>query len=190
MYMLQPVSAWRHFLQALAYWEEFDVVVQAARKTQAPTTAPIPSPAEVNLYWACWRAEMDLRLCLGPLDFQTQDRVYTESLPDVSVNPFVDVRVRLFYSAEIALLKLTTRARNDIGQVLASCSEGNDVDREIRLVQAVALHSVQVKAWLDSLPQAMDFRKVKLKSDDFDIYRFTLCCRCFGFCGASFLGFS
>ncbi|KAH0499507.1 hypothetical protein TgHK011_006699 [Trichoderma gracile] len=170
---MQPASAWRHFLQALAYCQEFDVVVQGAREAQAPTTTPKPSPEEVNLYWACWRAEMDLRLCLGPFDFQEQDRAYIQFLPDVSVNPYVDIKVRLFYSAEIALLKLTTRARNDIGQILSS-SEGNDEDRVARLLKAVESYDKQGKEWLASLPKAISNLT---KTSDLDTHKFTLGCR-------------
>jgi hypothetical protein len=177
MYMMQPVKAWRHFLQALAYCQEFDVAVQGSVKAQETATGHKPSPEEVNLYWACWKAEMDLRLCLGPLDFQTQDRVNTQSLPDVSVNLYVDMKVRLFCSAEIAILKLTTRARNDIGQILSS-SEGDDGFREVRLLEAVVSYVKQANEWLASLPQEISVMK---KASDLDIHSFTLSCRLLDF---------
>ncbi|TFB06442.1 hypothetical protein CCMA1212_001574 [Trichoderma ghanense] len=178
LYMLQPASAWRHFLQALAYCQELDVAIQGARKTQVPTPAPNSPPAELNLWWSCWKAEMDLRLSLGIFDFQTQGPAYTESLPDIPVNPYVDSTVRLFYSAEIALLKLTFRARNDIGQILSSFSGGNDANLEARLINAVIWYDEQARVWLASLPKPI---ALKMQSPESDIYCFTLSCRILDF---------
>ncbi|PTB65265.1 hypothetical protein BBK36DRAFT_1096546, partial [Trichoderma citrinoviride] len=172
--ILQPVPAWRHFLQALAYCQEFDVVVQAATRTQAPTTTPEASPAEVNLYWSCWKAEVDLRLSLGLYDFQTQGRVYIESLPEIPVNPLMNIKVRLFFLAEISLLRLATSARNDIERILWLSSRGNDEDHERLLIETVETYKAKAQIWLVSLPQAVSF---STEDSEFNIFTFTLCWR-------------
>ncbi|KAL6851590.1 hypothetical protein J3F83DRAFT_639895 [Trichoderma novae-zelandiae] len=176
----QPVSAWRHFLQALAYCQEFDVAIQGAREPQAPTTALQRPSAKLNLYWSCWKAEGDLRSCLGLFDFQTQDRVYPESPPAFAVNAYMEGRFSIFYLAEISLLEMATSARNDIGQILSSFSGDNDGKLEALLKQTVKSYDNQGKNWRAALPQAVAF-DMNTSFSEFDVYQFTLGCRLLDF---------
>ncbi|KAL7946721.1 hypothetical protein V8C42DRAFT_352272 [Trichoderma barbatum] len=172
MSMFQPVSAWRHFLQALAYCQEFDFAIQASHNPQTLTSPPETSPTEQRLYWSCWKSEVELRMCLGLFDFQTKDRVYPGHFPNPPANPEKDDRAWFFYLAEISLRRLNTRARNDIGQILSS-SEVDGDDTEAQLIEVVGSFDQQAEAWLTSLPET-----ISLDSDphDDDILKFILRC--------------
>ncbi|KAM0264911.1 hypothetical protein ACHAQJ_000427 [Trichoderma viride] len=172
MSMFQPVSAWRHFLQALAFCQEFDFAIQASQNLQTLTSPPETSPTEQRLYWSCWKSEVELRMCLGPFDFRTQDRVYPGHFPNPPANPEKDDRAWFFYLAEISLRRLNTRARNDIGQILSAYEE-DDENNESRLIEVVTSYDQQAKAWLASLPDT-----ISLNSDphEDDILKFILRC--------------
>ncbi|RFU81380.1 clr-1 protein [Trichoderma arundinaceum] len=172
MSMLQPVSAWRHFLQALAYCQEFDFAIHASQNPQTLMSPPETSPTEQRLYWSCWKSEVELRMCLGLFDFQTQDRVYPGHFPNPPANPEKDDRAWFFYLAEISLRRLNTRARNDIGQILSS-SEAGDENTESRLIEVVTSFDQQAEAWRTSLPET-----ISIDSDpqEDDILKFILRC--------------
>lgn len=172
MSMFQPVPAWRYFLQALAYCQEFDFAIQASQNPQTLTSPPETSPTEQRLYWSCWKSEVELRMCLGLFDFQTQDRVYPGHFPNPPANPEKDDRAWFFYLAEISLRRLNTRARNDIGRILSS-AEVDDGDTESRLIEVVTSYDQQASAWLTSLPET-----ISLDSDPHrdDILKFILRC--------------
>ncbi|KAL7791861.1 hypothetical protein V8C37DRAFT_410244 [Trichoderma ceciliae] len=172
MSMFQPVSAWRHFLQALAYCQEFDFAIQASQNPQTLTSPPETSPTEQRLYWSCWKSEVELRMCLGLFDFQTQDRVYPGHFPNPPANPEKDDRAWFFYLAEISLRRLNTRARNDIGQILSS-SEAEDGNTESRLIEVVTSYDQQAEAWLTSLPETISL--ITDPHED-DILKFILRC--------------
>ncbi|UKZ79186.1 hypothetical protein TrVFT333_006936 [Trichoderma virens FT-333] len=171
MSMFQPVSAWRHFLQALAYCQEFDFAIEASQNPQTLTSPPETSPTEQRLYWSCWKSEVELRMCLGLFDFQTQDRVYPGHFPNPPANPEKDDRAWFFYLAEISLRRLNTRARNDIGRILSSSEV--DGNTEARLIEVVDSYDQQAEAWLTSLPET-----ISIDSDphEDDILKFILRC--------------
>ena len=170
MSILQPVPAWRHFLQALAFCQEFDFAIQASQSTQSLTSPSESSPTEQRLYWSCWKSEVELRMCLGLFDFQTQGRVYPGHFPSPPPNPDSEDRAWFFYLAEISLRRLNTRARNDIGRILSSEEEARD---ELRLVEVVASYDQQAEAWLTSLPDTISLRTEPEKDD---ILKFILRC--------------
>lgn len=172
MSMFQPVSAWRHFLQALAYCQEFDFAIEASQNPQTLTSPPETSPTEQRLYWSCWKSEVELRMCLGLFDFQTQDRVYPGHFPNPPANPEKDDRAWFFYLAEISLRRLNTRARNDIGQILSS-SEADGGNIESRLTEVVGSYDQQAEAWLTSLPETISLDS---NPHDDDILKFILRC--------------
>ncbi|KAF3062993.1 hypothetical protein CFAM422_010508 [Trichoderma lentiforme] len=172
MSMFQPVSAWRHFLQALAYCQEFDFAIEASQNPQTLTSPPETSPTEQRLYWSCWKSEVELRMCLGLFDFQTQDRVYPGHFPNPPANPEKDDRAWFFYLAEISLRRLNTRARNDIGQILSS-PDVEGVDTEARLIEVVDSYDQQAEAWLTSLPETISIDSNPLEDD---ILKFILRC--------------
>ncbi|KAL7935553.1 hypothetical protein V8C35DRAFT_297644 [Trichoderma chlorosporum] len=172
MSMFQPVSAWRHFLQALAYCQEFDFAIEASQNPQTLTSPPETSPTEQRLYWSCWKSEVELRMCLGLFDFRTQNRVYPGHYPNPPANPEKDDRAWFFYLAEISLRRLNTRARNNIGKILSS-PEADGEEIEARLIEVVDSFDQQAEAWLTSLPDT-----ISIDSDphDDDVLKFILRC--------------
>lgn len=174
MSTFQPLTAWRHFLQALACCQEFEFAIEAARALQigSEATGVTASPTEQRLYWTCWKSEVELRMCLGLFDFKTQDRVYPIHFPSPPSIPALDDRAWFFYLAEISLRRLNTTARNDIGRILASNTMTTE-EIDMKLLKMVSFYEQQLTAWRHSLPETISLDSAV---EDDDVLKFVLRC--------------
>lgn len=172
MSVFQPKPAWRHFIQALACCQNFEFSMQAFRDGRLSLEGGAEqAPAmEQRLYWSCWKSEVELRMCLGLVDFQVQDRVYPGPFPTPPAEPDRDSRAWFFYLAEISLRRLNTRTRNDIGR-LSQPESGEKNWQE--MIAVVVSYEEQFRGWLDSLPETISLWTAP---EDDDVLKFILRC--------------
>jgi hypothetical protein len=169
MSALQPIHAWRHFVQALACCQEFDFATQSLGV--GPTTvscAPRGPPAEESVYWTCWKSELEVRQHLQLPDFTIKDHVYPRLFPTPPTESAQEEhREWYFYLAEISLRRLETRIRNEICH-----TQRPDNDQAyVELSEAVPSYEDQVNTWIHSLPDIMSLQTPE--ADD-DVLKFIL----------------
>jgi hypothetical protein len=169
MSALQPIHAWRHFVQALACCQEFDFASQSlAVHSNTISDAPKGPPAEESVYWTCWKSELEMRTFLQLPDFSVKDHVYPRLFPTPPTESATEEnRGWYFYLAEISLRRLDTRIRNEICH---TPKPNNDL-AFAELSDAIPSYEDQVNTWVCSLPEIMSLQTAE---DDDDVLKFIL----------------
>jgi len=169
MSALQPVPAWRHFVQALACCQEFEFAKQALFvESSGVFNSPGGPTAEESVYWACWKSELELRVLLQLPDFSANDFAYPRLFPTPPAGSGNEEhRAWYYYLAEIALRRLDTRVRSEI----CHTPRPNNVQAFVELSQAIPSYEDQINSWMRSLPDAMNLQTPE--ADD-DVLKFIL----------------
>ena len=154
MTMLQPLHAWRSFVQALACCQEFTCANTAYNDHEMLTTAPrMGLPAEESVYWSCWKSERELRIHLDLPDFAFNNLSYPHLFPTPPPSMVEDQAVSwYFYLSEISLLRLEHRAREEINYVLRADGPSLVTD----LANSTVTLEGFAEEWVKSLPLAMN----------------------------------
>ncbi|KAH6684800.1 hypothetical protein B0J14DRAFT_527760 [Halenospora varia] len=170
MSALQPIHAWRHFVQALACCQEFDFAMQSLsleRKTISESSSG--PPAEESVYWTCWKSEIELRQNLQLPDFTANDQAYPRLFPTPPAESEKEEhREWYYYLAEISLRRLDTRVRNEICHTQRPSYEHLAFTQ---LSDSVLSYEEQVNTWIYSLPETMSLQTPE--ADD-DVLKFIL----------------
>jgi hypothetical protein len=156
MSTLQPMHAWRNFVQALACCQEFEFAKQSVLPDSNQRLEGFGgTTAEESVYWTCWKSELELRLHLQLPDFAATDLVYPRLFPTPPVaNGNEENRAWYFYLAEIALRRLDSRVRNEI------CHTPR-VDSNMAFVElsdAIPSYEDQIDTWMCSLPESISLQ--------------------------------
>ena len=169
MSVLQPIHAWRCFVQALACCQEFDFATQSFGIGSNTTTGTSRSPpAEESVYWTCWKSEFEVRMHLQLPDFTVKDYVYPRLFPTPPAESAEEEhRGWYFYLAEISLRRLDTHIRNEIWRTRRP---NNDLDF-VELSEAVMSYEDQAAAWKLSLP---DIISLQTPEEEDDVLKFIL----------------
>lgn len=169
MSALQPIHAWRNFVQALACCQEFEFAKQSLSSESSSTTEICGGPtAEESVYWTCWKSELELRLHLQLPDFTAKDFVYPRLFPTPPTDSGNEEhREWYFYLAEIALRRLDTRVRNEMCHTPRPDSDLAFVE----LSDAIPSYEGQIESWMHSLPESMSLEAPE--ADD-DVLKFIL----------------
>lgn len=169
MSALQPIHAWRNFIQALACCQEFEFAKQSLLPESNSMLGSSGGPtAEECVYWTCWKSELELRVPLQLPDFTANDFVYPRLFPTPPAESGNEEnRAWYFYLAEIALRRLDTRARNEI----CHTPRPNSDLAFVELSQTIPSYEDQIDSWMRSLPETMSLQTPE--SDD-DVLKFIL----------------
>lgn len=163
MSALQPVPAWRHFVQALACCQEFEFAKQSLFvESSGSFNSPGGPTAEESVYWACWKSEMELRVHLQLPDFQANDFAYPRLFPTPPAgNGNEEHRAWYYYLAEIALRRLDTRVRNE----MCHTSRPNNDQAFVELSHTIPAYEDQINSWMRSLPNTMSLQTPEAEDD-------------------------
>ncbi|KAF7556650.1 hypothetical protein G7Z17_g1188 [Cylindrodendrum hubeiense] len=169
MSVLQPVEAWRMFLQALAICQSFK---SSSRKvSQDNSSLSDSAAAEESIYWSCWKSEQELRWELGPSDFSSRALGPPQlfpSIPDACKDQ--NIRAWYFYLSEISLWRLDTETRQEMTKVVTEGRSG--VLRALADIGDSTLE--QLAVWQESLAPPVSLAGHDPPSTDNDIIRFVL----------------
>jgi Fungal Zn(2)-Cys(6) binuclear cluster domain len=170
MSALQPIKAWRHFVQALACCQEFEFAKQTSSPEASSTYTNSRGPtAEESVYWACWKSELELRVNLQLPDFTASDFAYPRLFPTPPAGSGgnEEHRAWYYYLAEIALRRLDTRVRDEICRTPRPDSHLAFVG----LSHAIPSYEEQIESWMRALPETMSLQTPEV---DDDVLKFIL----------------
>lgn len=169
MSAMQPIHAWRNFVQALACCQEFEFAKQSLSSESSSNLESTGGPtAEESVYWTCWKSELELRVALQLPDFPAKDFVYPRLFPTPpTASDNKEHREWYFYLAEIALRRLNTRIRNE----MCHTPRPNSDLAFAELSEAIPSYEEQVESWMRSLPDSMSLQTPE--ADD-DVLKFIL----------------
>jgi len=169
MSALQPIHAWRNFIQALACCQEFEFAKQSLLPESNSMLGSSGGPtAEECVYWTCWKSELELRVPLQLPDFTANDFVYPRLFPTPPAESGNEEnRAWYFYLAEIALRRLDTRVRNE----MCHTPRPNSDLAFVELSHTIPSYEDQIDSWMRSLPETMSLQTPE--SDD-DVLKFIL----------------
>jgi len=169
MTKLQPLRAWRFFVQALACCQEFECAKPAYAASETRVFTPQQGlPAEDCIYWSCWKSELELRMLLELPDFAFDDLSYPLLFPTPPTTlEGKEATSWYFYLSEISLRRLEHRVRDELSNALKadSISLGTNLADSTKAVESLA------EEWVQSLPPAMSLHTPQ--GDD-DILKFIL----------------
>jgi hypothetical protein len=170
MSVLQPIQAWRHFVQALACCQEFDFAMQSLPlERNAVSESSRGPPSEESVYWTCWKSEIELRQHLQLPDFTLNGYMYPRLFPTPpSESGKQEHREWYYYLAEISLRRLDARVRNEICHTQRPSYEHLAF---AELSDSVLSYEEQVNTWIHSLPEMMSLQTPE--ADD-DVLKFIL----------------
>jgi hypothetical protein len=169
MSALQPIHAWRNFIQALACCQEFEFAKQSLYSESNSILGGSGGPtAEESVYWTCWKSELELRVTLQLPDFSANDLMYPRLFPTPPAESGNEQhRAWYYYLAEIALRRLDTRVRSE----MCHTPRPNSDLAFVELSHAIPSYEDQIESWMHSLPETMSLHTPE--ADD-DVLKFIL----------------
>ncbi|KAL1985199.1 hypothetical protein VTN96DRAFT_8115 [Rasamsonia emersonii] len=170
MTIMQPMDAWRHFVQAAAISQGFDF----PRKPLSPEIMASPEAkreraSQESMYWTCFKSELEVRMELSLPGFGLQDLSYPSSFPSPPSDTLEQdsARAWYYYLAEIALRRLANR----ILYHLFRHQEKGRFPRISDMVESTAAFEAQAADWMASLPPMFS---LETPEEEDDVLKFVL----------------
>lgn len=188
MCVLQPVKAWRYFVQALAHCQQLGFLSQTSQEQYLTDHQGAAQSHDIDslhqaAYWSAWKSERELRNAFSLPDFSPNDHgvnLYpaffpTPPMPRPGETTSADADQQreqtswYFYLAEISLRRLGARICDEMESMIRT-----HPTRPAFLhaaAAAVPAYEAQIQQWIDSLPPCLSF---DAPAEDDDVCRFVL----------------